>query len=136
MENANKCYSLAEWCQLEIECHRQINRSKAAEAKASGNEEKRHRQNESILIPSKSHFDEAVSLNNLGELYRDQGKYAEAEFLYKRALIIWEKAYGSDDLNVATVLENMAKLYTTTGREDKAEKLQARARKIRSRLKE
>ena len=36
----------------------------------------------------------ATSLNNLAALYYDQGKYAEAEPLYKRALAIWEKALG------------------------------------------
>ena len=37
------------------------------------------------------HPDVAVSLNNLGELYRAQGRYAQAEPLYKRSLAIWEK---------------------------------------------
>ena len=32
----------------------------------------------------------AVCLNNLANLYRDQGRYAEAEPLYKRALAIRE----------------------------------------------
>ena len=33
----------------------------------------------------------AATLNNLAELYRAQGKYAEAEPLYQRALAIFEK---------------------------------------------
>jgi tetratricopeptide (TPR) repeat protein len=32
------------------------------------------------------HPDVAVSLNNLGELYRAQGRYADAEPLYKRSV--------------------------------------------------
>ena len=42
------------------------------------------------------HPDVATSLNNLAELYRDQGKYGEAEPLYQRALAIDEKALGPD----------------------------------------
>src|SRR5437016_6114292 len=34
----------------------------------------------------------ATSLNNLAELYRAQGKYAEAEPLYKKSLAVYEKA--------------------------------------------
>ena len=34
----------------------------------------------------------ATALNNLAALYLAQGKYAEAEPLYQRALAIWEKA--------------------------------------------
>ncbi|NCS23671.1 MAG: tetratricopeptide repeat protein [Microcystis aeruginosa BS13-02] len=37
-------------------------------------------------------FDVATSLNNLAELYRAQGKYAEAELLFLRSLTIWEIA--------------------------------------------
>ena len=39
-----------------------------------------------------------------------QGKYAEADFLYKRATEIWEKALGPDDLKMAAVLNNRAVL--------------------------
>jgi len=40
------------------------------------------------------HPDTAQSLSNLALLYRFQGKYAEAEALYKRSLEIYEKAVG------------------------------------------
>ena len=39
-----------------------------------------------------------------------QGKYAEAEPLYARAIEIWEKALGPEHPNVATVLNNRAGL--------------------------
>jgi hypothetical protein len=55
--------------------------------------------------------------------------------LYKRALAIWEASLGPRDLNVATVLENLAELYKKTGREDEAQGLIERAREIRSHLK-
>ena len=47
------------------------------------------------------HPNVATSLNNLAELYRNQGKYAEAEPLYKRSLAIREKALGPDHPDVA-----------------------------------
>jgi tetratricopeptide (TPR) repeat protein len=55
----------------------------------------------------------AASLNNLAELYRAQGQYAQAEPLYKRSLAIVEKALGPDHPNVATSLNNLALLYKT-----------------------
>ena len=46
------------------------------------------------------HPNVATSLNNLAELYRAQGQYAEAEPFYKRALAIWEKALGPEHPSV------------------------------------
>jgi len=43
-----------------------------------------------------------------------------------------EKALGTDHPLVAAVCENMAEFYRQIGREDEAETLEARARKIRS----
>ena len=50
----------------------------------------------------------ATSLNNLAVLYDNQGQYAQAEPLYKRALAIAEKALGPDHPLVATNLNNLA----------------------------
>jgi tetratricopeptide (TPR) repeat protein len=49
-------------------------------------------------------------------LYFKQGRHAEAETLYKRALAIREKALGPDHPYVATSLNNLAKLYWSQGR--------------------
>ena len=38
------------------------------------------------------HPNVGTSLNNLAELYANQGQYAQAEPLYKRSLAIFEKA--------------------------------------------
>ncbi len=46
----------------------------------------------------------ATSLNNLTELYRAQGRHADAEPLLKRSLAIDEKALGPEHPNVATGL--------------------------------
>jgi tetratricopeptide (TPR) repeat protein len=53
----------------------------------------------------------ASSLNNLGSLYKDQGKYGEALPLYQRALALTEKILGSEHINVATYLDNLGVLY-------------------------
>jgi tetratricopeptide (TPR) repeat protein len=78
------------------------------------------------------HPNVAISLNNLAELYRAQGKYSEAEPLYKRALVIWEKVLGPDHPHIATVLENMAEFYREIDREEEAKRLEERVKRIRS----
>ncbi len=75
--------------------------------------------------------DVALSLNNLASLYDKQGRYADAEPLYKRSLAIWEKALGPDHPNVATALTNLAELYTNQGRYAEAEPLYMRSLAIR-----
>jgi tetratricopeptide (TPR) repeat protein len=52
----------------------------------------------------------ATSLNNLAALYRAQGKYAEAEPLYQRALKICEQALGPDHPHSVTCRNNLAAL--------------------------
>ncbi len=76
--------------------------------------------------------------NNLGELYRLQGRYAEAEPLYKRALAIKEKVLGPEHPEVATSLNNLGLLLNysvllrATDRSDEAERMEARAKAIRA----
>ncbi len=71
-------------------------------------------------------------LNNLALLYKAQGRYAEAEPLYKRSLAIDEKALGPEHPAVATSLENYAALLRKTGRGAEAENKEARAKAIRA----
>ncbi len=56
-------------------------------------------------------------------LYRTQGKYAEAEPLFKRSLAIWEKALGQEHPQVAVGLENYAVLLREVGRVTEANEL-------------
>ncbi len=76
--------------------------------------------------------------NHLGELYRLQGRYAEAEPLYKRALAIKEKFLGPEHPEVATSLNNLGLLLNysvllrATDRSDEAERMEARAKAIRA----
>ena len=73
----------------------------------------------------------AVSLNNLAECYRAQGRYAEAEPRYRRALAIQEKALGPEHPDVATSLTSLAALYRATERIPAADALEKRAARIR-----
>ncbi len=74
--------------------------------------------------------DEARSLNNLGLLYQDQGRYDEAEPLLKRSLVIYEKTLGPEHLAVARGLNNLAELYRNLSRYAEAEPLYKRALSI------
>ena len=72
-------------------------------------------------------------LNNLGQVAKVQGRYAEAEPLIKRSLAIREKVLGSDHPDVARSLNNLADLYERRGRLADAEPLYRRALSIRER---
>ncbi len=69
----------------------------------------------------------AAHLNNLAAPYQAQGKYAEAEPLYQRALEIREKALGKGHPDVAQSLNNLASLYQAQGKYAEAEPLYQRA---------
>jgi hypothetical protein len=49
------------------------------------------------------------------DLYQAQGRYADAEPLYKRFLATKEKALGPDHSSTATSLNNLAWLYKDIG---------------------
>lgn len=55
-------------------------------------------------------------LSNLGELYRQMGRYSAAEPLFKRALEIREAAYSADDPRVAASVSLLGGLYRLEGR--------------------
>ncbi|MFQ5956109.1 MAG: tetratricopeptide repeat protein, partial [Kiloniellales bacterium] len=74
----------------------------------------------------------AALVDSLGVLYKAQGRYAEAEPLYKRSLATWEKAVGPADPNLAKALENYAALLRETGRGAEAFEMGARAIAIRA----
>jgi CHAT domain-containing protein len=72
----------------------------------------------------------ALSLNNIALLYNNQGKYAEAEPLYKHALEIQENSLGPEHPAVALSLNNIAGLYRAQGRYAEADPLYKRALEI------
>ncbi|HEX3045013.1 MAG TPA: tetratricopeptide repeat protein [Bacillota bacterium] len=63
-----------------------------------------------------------------------QGRYEEAEPLYKRALEIRERVQGLDHPDTTTSLNNLALLYTNQGRYEEAEPLYKQALEIRERV--
>ena len=75
--------------------------------------------------------DLAASINNLANLYHDQGIYAEAEPLYVRSLAISEEQLGANHPDTATSMNNLAGLYESTGRYAEAESLYVRSLAIR-----
>jgi len=65
----------------------------------------------------------ATVLSNLAELYREQGKYAQAEPLHQQSLAIREKALGKDHPDFAGSLNNLALLHQELGNYVAAEPL-------------
>ncbi len=78
-----------------------------------------------------NHPDYGAALNNLARVYYQQGKYADAEGLYKRALTIFEKALGAGHPSVGASFNNLAIVYTEQGKYEDAERLHKRALAIR-----
>jgi tetratricopeptide (TPR) repeat protein len=66
-------------------------------------------------------------LNQVGSYLKDQGRYAEAEPLYQRALVIREKIHVIEHPDVAVSLNNQALLYKKQGRYAEAELLYQRS---------
>ena len=64
-------------------------------------------------------------------MYWRQGKYAEAEGLYNRALAIYEKARNTTQPVVARILHNLAIVYKEQGKYAEAEALYKRALEIK-----
>ena len=62
----------------------------------------------------------ATALNNMALLYEAQGRYGEAEPLYKRSLAIREKALGPEHPDVATSLDSLAVLSLDLGDDERA----------------
>jgi len=79
------------------------------------------------LEKNPNHRNTAKSLNNLGEVYRNLGRFDEAEPLYHQALAIDEQTIGPEHPDTAIDLNNLATLYYNQGRYDEAEPLYRRA---------
>ena len=72
-----------------------------------------------------------IALNNLALVYEAQGKYAEAEGLFSRALAIKEKALGADHPDMAIALNHLALVYYDEAKYAAAEGLYKRALAIK-----
>jgi tetratricopeptide (TPR) repeat protein len=69
----------------------------------------------------------AIVLAPLATIYRDQGRYADAEKLYLQALALKEKWFGRDHFTLAPHLNDLALLYRKLGRYAEAEALYKRS---------
>jgi hypothetical protein len=79
------------------------------------------------------HSDVVGRIQHVANRYAEQGKYAEAERLYQRALAVREELVGPGHPEVATTLDGYAALLRKLDRATDAEALEARAAAIRAR---
>ncbi|CAK8715854.1 MAG: Tetratricopeptide repeat-containing protein [Candidatus Electronema aureum] len=68
-----------------------------------------------------------TALNNLTELYEEQGRYEDAVLLHKRILTIREQKLGKKHPSVAATLKKLAWTYEVLGRYEQAESLYQQA---------
>jgi hypothetical protein len=73
------------------------------------------------------HTSTLITVNNLGNLYVDQGKMAEAEEMYMRALRGYEKAWGAEHTSTLDTVNNLGILYKSQGKMAEAEEMCMRA---------
>jgi tetratricopeptide (TPR) repeat protein len=73
------------------------------------------------------HTSTLETVNNLGLLYRAQGRLAEAEQMYERALAGCERALGPDHTSTLETVNNLGLLYRAQGRLAEAEQMYERA---------
>ena len=76
------------------------------------------------------HPDTSISLSNLAELYRLQGRHGEAEPLHIQALEISKIELGDRHPDTTTSLSNLALLYQYQGRYEEAEPLRIEVLKV------
>ncbi|TKA64223.1 hypothetical protein B0A55_11578, partial [Friedmanniomyces simplex] len=67
------------------------------------------------------------TVNNLGNLYSDQGKMKEAEEMYLRALRGYEEAWGLKHASTLDTVNNLGNLYSNQGKMKEAEEMYLRA---------
>ena len=68
-----------------------------------------------------------LALSNLAAVYSNQGRYDQAEPLFKRGLAVLEKANGPDDPEATVLMSNLADAYIHRHRYADAERLLKRA---------
>lgn len=86
------------------------------------------------LIQGMMNIQQAISLNNQAEELRDQGRYAEAEPLYKESLQMMKSIYGEQNPNVAVILNNLGVLYEKQARYDESESMHQQSLAIREKF--
>ena len=77
------------------------------------------------------HTETLSTLNQLGNLYKDEGRYDDARKALEQVLAITERAAGKDHPGVASALNNLANVYRVEGKLPAAKQLYDRALAIR-----
>jgi tetratricopeptide (TPR) repeat protein len=77
-----------------------------------------------------THCQTSYAVIDLANLYRDWGKYKQADELYRRALTNDETSMGKESTNVAVDLQSYARFMRMTKNTAKAEQFEERANKI------
>ena len=72
----------------------------------------------------------AAVLIRLGDFYRVQGRLDVAEAQFRRALAIYQCAFGDDNLDVAICLQHLAEVLTAECRPGEAEQYRTRSSHI------
>ena len=80
------------------------------------------------------HPDTLSSVENLADLYYDQGRETEAETLYRRVLEARERVLGPDDPDTLVSLNDLGGFLQTQGRNNEAEPLIRRGVEARGRV--
>ena len=82
----------------------------------------------------KEHKNTAVSYNNIGEVYNEQGDYDKALEYHQKALLIREKVLGTEYPETATSYNNIGVVYRKQGKYDKAWECHRKAMDIREKV--
>lgn len=69
-------------------------------------------------------------MDQLGELYNNQGRYEEAEALYVKVLEIQQRILGGEHPNTLNSMGNLAWLYEKQGRHDDVDQMFAKSLEI------
>jgi tetratricopeptide (TPR) repeat protein len=77
---------------------------------------------------------QAVTMNLLGSVYLELGKFRKAEKLERRAILLWQDKGLRPNLNLCRALENLGQFYTRIRQYAKAESTYRRCLAIRTEL--
>src|SRR5258705_402071 len=109
----------ARWDELNTAGEKTYGAGKHAEALKAWEAAAEPREKDAVVMQRRllrgGHPSVARSLNNLGALYKSEGKYAAAEPLYKDALAMRQRLFKDDHPEVAQCLNNLGYLYWSQG---------------------
>lgn len=87
-----------------------------------------------LLYNDQIRIKELKKLYNLGDSYSEQGKYLEAEKIFKQALEVNVKLFGEKHPKIAYTLNNLGALYIDQGRYLEAESLLLESLKLHQKI--